>query len=299
MSELSILIVTWNSQGTIQGCLNSIQKNCHNLNYEVLAWDNLSTDDTVRIIQTEFPKVQLFKSPQNLGFAGGNNCLLEKANSEFILFLNPDTVIMDNSVTKMLEYLKNNPLVAALGPELLYSDSTFQLSYATFPNLASEFFTKIYQRAANQRRSLLLKFLANISAETKEVDWVSGACMLIRKEVLKEIGKFDENFFLYFEDADLCYRMKSIGKIIYFPKAQVVHVVGSSTKTQSLQTEYHYRKSQLYYYRLHNSWISNLILKLYLSLKFGLGHFFSNKEKKEWYKHILGLIWSQNPKLEK
>jgi len=93
--------------------------------------------------------------------------------------------------------------------------------------------------------------------------------------------------------------VKSIGNIIYFPEVQVVHAVGSSTKTQNLKTEYHYRKSQLYYYRLHNSWISNLILKLYLSLKFGLGRIFSNKEKKDWYKHILGLIWSQNPKLEK
>ncbi|EQB64315.1 MAG: glycosyl transferase family 2 [candidate division Zixibacteria bacterium RBG-1] len=292
MSELSILIVTWNSRATIRDCLNSIQNNCHNLSYEVLVWDNVSTDETVRIIQTEFPGVQLFRSQKNLGFAGGNNLLIEKTNSEFVLFLNPDTVIIDNSVIKMLEYLKSNSSVAALGPKLLYSDSSFQLSYAKFPNLASEFFTKIYQRSANQRRSLVLKFLENTTAEAKEVDWVSGACMLTRKKVLQETGKFDENFFLYFEDADLCHRMKAKGKIIYFPEVQVMHVVGNSTKSQNLKTEYHYRKSQLYYYRLHNGQVSNLILKLYLSLKFGLGHIFSNKEKKEWYKNIFGLIWN-------
>ncbi len=298
MSELSILIVTWNSRATIRDCLKSIQNTRQNLDYQVLVWDNLSTDDTVKIIQTEFPKVQLFESQQNLGFAGGNNGLLAKANSAFILFLNPDTVIIDNSVTKMLEYLKSNPSVVALGPKLLYSDSTFQLSFAKFPNLASEFFTKIYQRSTNKRRSLVLKFLENTSAKTQEVDWVSGACMLTRKKLLQEVGKFDENFFLYFEDADLCYRMKSKGKIIYFPEVQVVHVVGSSTKSQNLQTEYHYRKSQLYYYKLHNSLISNLILKLYLSFKFGLGRIFSNKEQKKWYKDIFGLIWSQHHQLE-
>lgn len=292
MSELSILIVTWNSQTTIRDCLNSIQNTCTNLNYEVLVWDNVSTDETVRIIQTEFPQVQLFKSQRNFGFAGGNNRLLAKANSEFILFLNPDTVIMNNSVTKMLEYLKSNLSVVALGPKLLYSDSTFQLSYAKFPNVASEFFTKIYQRSTNQRRSLVLKFLENTSAGTKEVDWVSGACMLTKRGVINEVGKFDENFFLYFEDADLCYRMKSKGKIIYFPEARVMHVVGSSTKSQNLKTEYHYRKSQLYYYKLHNSLFSNLILKLYLSLKFGLGHIFSKKDKKEQYKNIFKLVWS-------
>lgn len=292
MSELSILIVTWNSQATIRDCLNSIQNNCQNLNYEVLVWDNVSTDDTVRIIETEFPKVQLFRSQQNLGFAGGNNRLLEKANSELILFLNPDTLVINNAVPKMLEYLKNDAAVVALGPKLLYSDFTFQLSYAKFPNLGSEFFTKIYQRGANLRRSLVLKFLENNSTNAKEVDWVSGACMLTRKEVLRQVGRFDENFFLYFEDADLCRRLKSKGNIIYFPEAQVVHVVGSSTKSQNLKTEYHYRKSQLYYYRLHNSRFSNLILKLYLSLKFGLGHVFSNKAKKKCYKDIFGLIWS-------
>lgn len=292
MSELSILIVTWNSRATIRDCLNSIQNTCQKLDYEVLVWDNVSTDDTVKIIQAESPKVKLFRSQKNLGFAEGNNRLIEKTNSDYILFLNPDTVIIDNSVIKMLEYLKSTSSVAALGPKLLYSDSTFQLSYAKFPNLGSEFFTKIYQRGAYRRRSLVLKFLDKNSAKTKEVDWVSGACLLTRKKVLQEAGKFDENFFLYFEDTDLCHRMKAKGKIIYFPEAQVVHVVGISTKTQSLQTEYHYRKSQLYYYRLHNSRISNLILKLYLSLKFGPARIFSNKEKKEWYRNILGLIWS-------
>jgi len=292
MSELSILIVTWNSRATIRDCLNSIQNTCQKLDYEVLVWDNVSTDETVRIIQTEFPDVQLFRSQKNLGFAEGNNRLIEKTNSDYILFLNPDTVIIDNSVIKMLEYLKSSSSVAALGPKLLYSDSTFQLSYAKFPNLASEFFTKIYQRSANQKRSVLLKFLERNSAETKEVDWISGACFMTRKKVLQDTGQFDKNFFLYFEDADLCYRMKSKGKIIYFPESQVVHVVGSSTKSQNLQTEYHYRKSQLYYYRLHNEGISNLILKLYLSLKFGLGRISSDKDKKGQYKDIFGLIWS-------
>jgi len=293
MSELSILIVTWNSQATIRDCLNSIQNNCQNLTYEVLVWDNVSTDDTVRIIQTEFPKVQLFKSQQNLGFAGGNNRLLEQADSELILFLNPDTFVVNNAIMKMLGYLKNNSAVVALGPKLLYSDSTFQLSYAKFPNLGSEFFTKIYQRSANKRSSLVLKFLENTSAETKEVDWVSGACMLARKKVLQEVGRFDENFFLYFEDADLCHRLKSKGKIIYFSEAQVMHVVGVSTKSQNLKTEYQYRKSQLYYYRLHNSWLSSFILKFYLSVKFGLGFVFGSTEKKAWYGKVLALIWSQ------
>jgi len=291
MCALSILIVTWNSEATIRDCLKSVQDNCKGIDHQILVWDNVSSDDTAKIIQAEFPKVLFFKSERNLGFAGGNNRLLAKANSEFILFLNPDTVIMDNSVTKMLGYLKSNPSVVALGPKLLYSDSTFQLSYAKFPNLASEFFTKIYQRSANQRRSLVLKFLENTSAQTKEVDWVSGACMLTKRGVINEVGKFDENFFLYFEDADLCYRMKSKGKIIYFPEARVLHIVGSSTKSQSLQTEYHYRKSQLYYYRLHNNKISNFLLKLYLSVKFGLGSIFGSSQKKEWYSKISDLIW--------
>ncbi len=292
MSELSTLIVTWNSQATIRDCLDSINKNCQNLSPEVLVWDNASKDETVKVIKTDFPQVKLFQSERNLGFAGGNNALVDKADSEFILFLNPDTVIMNDSVNRMLKYIKENNTVVALGPKLLYTDNSFQLSYARFPNLRTELFTKIYQRSTNQKRSWVLKYLERNSSKTKEVDWVSGACLLTRREVLNSVGKFDENFFLYFEDADLCYRMKSKGKIIYFPEAQVMHVVGSSTKSQNLKTEYHYRKSQLCYYSLHNSWFSNLILKLYLSAKFGLTFIFSNAKRKEWYGKIVGLIWS-------
>ncbi|OGC74296.1 MAG: hypothetical protein A2145_04770 [candidate division Zixibacteria bacterium RBG_16_40_9] len=293
MPELSILIVTWNSQATIRDCLDSINKNCQNLSLEVLVWDNASADETAKIIKTEFPQVKLSQSQQNLGFAKGNNCLVDEANSEFILFLNPDTLIMNDSIERMLEYIKDSKTVVALGPKLLYPDNSFQLSYAKFPNLWTEFFTKIYQRSAHQKRSLILKFIAKNSSKTKEVDWISGACLLTRRKVLQELGGFDENFFLYFEDADLCCRLKSKGQIVYYPEANVMHLVGISTKSQNLKTGYHYRKSQLYYYRLHNGRFSNLILKLYLSVKFGLAVIFSNREKKEWYKKIIGLIWSK------
>lgn len=293
MPELAILIVTWNSQATIWQCLDSIYKNCQNVLLEVLVLDNASTDETVNIIKTDFPQVKLFESPENLGFARGNNALVDKADSEFILFLNPDTVIMNVSVYQMLKYIKENNSVVALGPKLLYGDNSFQLSYAKFPNLRTELFTKIYQRSTNQKRSWILKYLEKNSLKVKEVDWISGACLLTRRDVLNSVGKFDENFFLYFEDADLCYRMKSKGKIIYFPQAQVKHVVGQSTKPQNLKTEYHYRHSQLYYYRLHHSWFSNLVLKLYLSAKFRIAGFFTNQEKREWHAKICGLIWGK------
>ncbi len=294
MPELAILIVTWNSQATIRECLNSINKNCQGLSCEVLVWDNASTDQTVEIIKREFPEIKLFGSPENLGFARGNNALVDKTNAEFILFLNPDTVVMNDCIQRMLQYIKENKNAVALGPKLLYADGSFQLSYAKFPNLWTELFTKIYQRSANQKRLWVTSYLERNSQKTKEADWVSGACLLTRREALNSVGKFDGNFFLYFEDADLCHRLKSKGKIIYFPVAEVKHVVGESTKFQNLETEFHYRQSQIYYYRLHNSWFSNLILKLYLSAKFGLAFILSDRERKEWYGKIIGLIGSKN-----
>ncbi len=280
MLELSVLIVTFNSGKTILDCLESVYAQATGIELEVLLYDNASQDDTVKKIAEHFPQVRLFQGEANLGFGPANNVLLEESRGEYILFLNPDGMLLENSLSILLDFAIKHQKAGAIGPRLRFPDGSYQISAAEFPSLKNEFITKLHYRALDRKIKPVINYLENRHKEATRVPWVGGACLLVARKKLVQIGGFDPNFFLYFEDIDLCKRLARQGwKNYHLPQAVVRHLSGYSMTTIPLIKELEYRKSQLYYYRKHLGHTSFTLLKLYLRLKFG-SHWLFMKTKK-------------------
>ncbi len=224
--DLSIIIVNYKSKEKLKNCLHSIEKsNTENINFEIIVVDNNSGDDLSFLIK-DFSRLILIKSEKNLGMGGGNNLGIKHSKGKYVLISNPDIVFQKDCIKNLFNFLKNNSSVALVGPKLLNPDKSLQYSCARFPKI----YLPILRRTAigNFFRNYLDKhFLKNEDYEkTKEVDWLLGACFLVREEemFLKENKLFDERFFMYFEDVDLCRRINKIAKkVIYLPEAVAVH----------------------------------------------------------------------------
>lgn len=223
--DISIIIVNYNTKDKTFYCLDSIYRaDLTNINYEIIVVDNKSPEDIESELKSRYPNVIFIQSGFNLGMGSGNNIGIKKSKGENILILNPDTEVKEKSIKLMLDYLRNNKDVGLVGPKLLRSDGTTQDSCYRFPKL----FIPIL------RRTFLGKFtkgyiddylMKNIDlSEPNAVDWIQGSSLLIKKEVLNEVGLFDERFFMYLEDTDLCKRINLSGrKVVYLPTAEVMH----------------------------------------------------------------------------
>ena len=231
--EISIIIVTWNSQDFIRNCLDSIYLLPDKVRYEIMVVDNHSSDQTKKIVREFYPEVDLIENRANLGYAQANNQGIEKSQGKYILLLNPDTQLLENSLTLMYEFMEANPRVGALGPKLLNPDKSIQPScreFPTFSTLIWEFFglSRIFPKSKIFGRWRMGYFAFD---QPKEVDQPMGSCLMLRRETLEDVGTFDENFSMFFNDVDLCYRTKNAKwKIYFYPDAQVVHHKGASTR---------------------------------------------------------------------
>ena len=231
--ELSIIILTWNSQEVIKNCLDSIYSSNRDLNFEIIVVDNNSRDRTKEILKNSYPKVKLIANVKNLGYAKGNNQGIEKSKSEFILLLNPDVKLIDDFLTKITKFFKEHPKAGALGPQLLNPDKSIQSSCREFPEYSTILWellslSHIFLRSKIFGRWRMRYFDHNSLAE---VDQPMGSVLLIRRKTLEEVGLFDTNFKMFFNDVDLCYRIKKAGwKIYFYPGAKAFHIKGSSTQ---------------------------------------------------------------------
>jgi len=264
LPELSIIIVSFNDKSHLEECLSSIKENAQNMDFEILIVDNNSSDGSQEFIKQNYPKIKLIANEENAGFAIALNRGIRESEGEFFLFLNPDTVIYPEALSLLLEELKINPRVGAIGPALLREENAYQVSFGKRVSFVSEIFQKFL---LNPFYKLRLKSIQT----RKEVGWLSAACLMTRKEVLEDVGLFDENFFLYFEDIDLCYRIRKKGwSLLFFPQARVFHKGGTSTQQDKVRSRFEYRRSQLYFYQKHNSKVSLFLLRLYFVLNFSL-----------------------------
>jgi GT2 family glycosyltransferase len=233
MLLLSIIIVTWNSEEFIKNCLKSIFETKGTIELEAIVVDNASEDRTVKMIKGFEPGVKLISNQKNSGYARGNNQGIEIAQGEYILLLNPDVELKDNSLKLMLRFLQEHKEIDGLGPQLLNKDGSIQASCREFPDFSillwevtglSSFFpqSKIFGRW----RMGYFDFKS-----TREVDQPMGSCLLLRREILRKVGTFDEGFPIFFNDVDLCYRIKKNGGVLYFyPQAKAFHYKGGSTQ---------------------------------------------------------------------
>ncbi len=251
--ELSIIIVNFHNSHTLEKCLDSIPKGVQNIDYEIILVNNSPRDGDLSNAIKDHPSVRRIENRINLGFAKANNQAFDQSKGKTILLLNPDTVLTDNSVNNMLNYLHQHAEIGLLGAKLLDPDGTLQYSCRRFPTLWTGLFnrysimTKLFPENPFTRQYLMLDFDHN---SAREVDWVSGSCMMMSRELFLSIGKFDECYFLFNEDVDLCHRVKQAGKkVVYYPDAQVFHHISSSNNKLAAKTILRRHQGMVYYYQ--------------------------------------------------
>jgi N-acetylglucosaminyl-diphospho-decaprenol L-rhamnosyltransferase len=248
---LSVIIPTWNTRDLLAACLTSIARQTAGRGVETIVVDNGSIDGTAELLRTQFPSVHVVTNATNLGFACAANQGAAASANPYLLFLNTDAELMSGALDTLLRVIEEQPRAGIVGAQLRNADGTFQGSHAPFPSLVGEF--------------LVLSGLGRLSCGApypsrgpddekgpQVVDWVGGACLLARKIAFEAVGGFDESFFLYGEEVDLCYRMRSAGwEVWYQPGARVMHLGGSSSTGQPTEREAQLYRGRVHYFRTH------------------------------------------------
>ncbi|MEW6750970.1 MAG: glycosyltransferase family 2 protein [Candidatus Latescibacterota bacterium] len=224
---LSICIVNWNTCALLHDCLASLFADADSARWEVLVADNASSDGSAEMVRATFPQVHLIACHQNLGFAGGNNLALAQALGRFLLLLNSDTRVQPGGLGRMLAYMEAHPAVGAAGPMLLNEDGTVQLSCGRTPGLGLAALDKLLLHKVFP----LFRLGRWNHAQIRDVGWVTGACLLVRRQVVEEVGLLDSRMFMCYEDLEWCMRIRQAGwKVAYYPFSRVVHLRGQSTR---------------------------------------------------------------------
>ena len=269
MLDLSIIIVSWNVKGLLRRCLDSIfQHPTSNLQFEVIVVDNASSDGSAEMVRAEFPQVRLIANEENLGFTRANNQGIAASRGRYVLLLNPDTEVLGDALGAMVDYMDVHPDVGALGPMLLNPDGSVQSSRRRFPTLATALLeSTVFQWELSRDNRILRRYyiLDRPDDEVQEVDWVTGACILMRREAIEEVGPLDEGFFMYSEELDWCRRAKEQGwKVVYLPTARVIHYGGKSSEQVVPFRHIQFQRSKVRYFRKHHGLLWAWILRLFL-----------------------------------
>jgi GT2 family glycosyltransferase len=249
--KLSIVIICWNDLRVIRDCLRSIYEGTHETNFEVVVSDNGSVDGSVEFIRRHYPQVRIVENRQNLGFARGNNAGIRASRGEYVLILNPDTIIHDGALDKLVEFAERRSGAGAFGCRVLNPDGTYQVSARLFPTVLrywvsalglsrlSSFF--IYEEYPRWRGDT-----------ERSIDWQSGCCVMFRGNLLKRLGGFDEQFFYHFEEVDLCRRVWNAGyPILFTPQAVITHLGGQSVSRFPVRFEIEKHRSRYRYFYKH------------------------------------------------
>ncbi len=229
--KLSIVIICWNDLKVIKDCLRSIFECTHSIDFEVIVSDNGSTDGSIEFIRAEFPNVKIIENRANLGFAKGNNVGIRASQGEYVLILNPDTIIHEGALDKWIEFAEKHPEAGAFGCRVLNRDGSFQRCARPFPTARGELIAALYLRPLAYVSDFFASDLyVGWEGETeRKVDWQSGCCVMFRGALLKQLGAFDEQFFYHYEEIDLCRRVWNAGyPILYTPEASITHLGGQS-----------------------------------------------------------------------
>jgi len=230
--KLSIVILCWNDRNVIAECLQSIYGTTHATEFEVIVSDNGSTDGSIDLIRTNYPQVQVIENGCNLRFAKANNVGVKASRGDYVLILNPDTVIHEGALDAMVRIADLHPQIGAFGCRVLNSDGSYQVSARPFASLRGEWIVALYLRWLSYvSERLRADAYPGWKGETpRQVDWITGCFMLIRADVFREVGGFDEQFFYYYEDMDLCRQIRAAGyQVAYVPDASITHLKGQST----------------------------------------------------------------------
>lgn len=269
--DLSVIVVSYNTKNLLKQCLDSVFKYTKGINFEIIVVDNASKDGSVEMI--EKLQVKLIANQTNLGFAAANNQALRQAQGKYLLLLNSDTVLVENSLKKMIDWLEKNKKVGISSCQLVYEDNSLQRTGGYFPNLLRIFswmffiddlpFLKEIIKPFHPHESRTGWLSSRYFQKQHFQDWVTGAFFLVRKKVVDQIGLLDEKFFMYVEEVEFCYRAKQAGwQVIYLPITKIVHLSQKSgTQAGARLGEY---RGLIYFFKKHKPGWQLLILKIFL-----------------------------------
>ncbi len=267
MPDVSIIIVNYKSSEVLNNCIQSIYAQTKNLSFDITVIDNNSNDPGLHIIKNKFPEINFIFLNENPGFAAGNNTGIKEASGNAILLLNPDTILLNNTIDILYKKLTSDSGIGITGPKIFYEDKTIQNIFIPkkIPNLRYMFFEIFFLDKLLKSIPFFNQYFQYGMDFTKEhePEQLNGSCLMIRKSVLDEIGLMDQNFFLYFEETDLCFRALKKGyRIIYDPAAEIIHLEGKSSAHLKKRSIYAYYQSELYFFYKHYGILSFLILYL-------------------------------------
>jgi GT2 family glycosyltransferase len=254
---ISVIIVSYNTAALLRRCLLELYNNAPPFEMEVLVVDNNSLDDSSDMVKREFPQVQLILNSENVGFAAANNQAYNVASGDYIVLLNPDAFIKPGCLDNVVAFMERHPKCGLSGGRLLSPAGELEPSARKFPNAWTKFLTLSGLRARFPRSSFFAghEYGGFDHCSNIEVDWVPGTFTVYRREMLEETGLFDERFFLYYEETDLCRKAKRLGWSVYFTsESEVVHMGGGSGKTR---TEHYFdgHGSQVLRFRMRSEWL--------------------------------------------
>ena len=265
--ELAIVIVSFNTSRLTIQCLQTLTECLRAMSHQIVLVDNASSDNTVQNVQLQYPQVKIIQLERNFGFAVATNRGIAATNSNLVLMLNSDTRVSDQNLATLTNVLTRTPGVAAVGPRLIDSTGNIELSFGNMLSPLNELRQKLIGTALTMEIEPVKEWLRHHSNISHYPDWVSGACLLVKRSCGDEVGWLDERFFLYGEDVDFCASLRTAGyRILFSPEAQVTHLRGQSGNTAPVRTNHLYRQSQLLFYKKHYPRYF-AALRYYLSLR--------------------------------
>ena len=264
MLDLSVIIVNWNAKDLLRKCLEHVQTTVQSTQYEIIVVDNYSTDDSQTMVKHDFPDVKLIENTKNVGFAGANNQGMREAAGRYFLLLNSDAFVEPNTIDTMVQFMDDHPEAGMSACKLLYNDRSLQPSAFAYPTLKTELYTalqlnRFFPKSHEFGKQAMTYWDFN---DVRAVDAVMGAFMLVRREVVDQVGMMDESYFMYSEEIDWCYRIHQHGwQILYNPEVQTVHLWGGTS--QQIRTEMFLQlyRSKVQYFRKNYGAISARALK--------------------------------------
>jgi hypothetical protein len=247
MIDLTVSIVNTNNKDLLEKCLSSLFSNTHKVKIEVFVVDNASDDGSKEMIKAKFSRVKIISNIQRKGYFACHNQVIKKSHAKFIILLNEDIIIMPNALDNMVEFMRNNSEIGAIGCKILNPDGSLQHSCFRFTSLWQVFCDYYLKWVKNPK--LQARYHTDLYNTVFEPDWVQGSCIMLRKEALQEVGGLDDSFFIFWEDMDICYRLKKHNwKVFYIPNAKIIHFYGQSRNNDILLASY---KSRYLFFKKH------------------------------------------------
>jgi len=267
MVDLSIIIVNWNVRDLLRRCLTSLAAARTGFTSEVFVVDNASADGSADMVRGEFPDVILIENTHNAGFTRANNQAIARSSGRYVLLLNPDTEVAPDALTILLSFMEAHPQVGVAGPQLVYADGNIQSSRRRFPTLGTLFLESTVLQRLLPKSALLRRYylLDRPHDVIQDVDWLVGACLMVRRQAIDDAGLLDERFFMYCEEVDWCYRIKQHGwTVIYLPTARVMHHEARSSGQVVAAQHIYFFASRVAYAEKYFGHVRAEILRLYL-----------------------------------